>query len=227
MGRPKLLLPWGRTSILGHIIGQWQTLGAKQILLVTRPNDSDLHQELARLGYYPEDHPQPHSAKIPLINTPLQRGETAPSAGQTASAVFPEPSAIENPNPDLGMFSSIQCAARWEGWNCAIHSYAIALADQPQIRTESLRQFLRFHSANPDAICQPSFEGHARHPVLLPKPAFNELKTTTASNLNDFLRLIAFHKVQCPINDPGLAFDVDTPEDYERVHSELQSQAPL
>ena len=28
MGRPKLLLPWGETSVLGHLIKQWQALGA-------------------------------------------------------------------------------------------------------------------------------------------------------------------------------------------------------
>ena len=29
MGRPKMLLPWGATSVLGHLIGQWQTLGGR------------------------------------------------------------------------------------------------------------------------------------------------------------------------------------------------------
>ena len=28
MGRPKLLLPWGDTSVIGHLIRQWQALGA-------------------------------------------------------------------------------------------------------------------------------------------------------------------------------------------------------
>ncbi|HRY59690.1 MAG: NTP transferase domain-containing protein [Verrucomicrobia bacterium] len=28
MGKPKLLLPWGDTSVLGHLIRQWQSLGA-------------------------------------------------------------------------------------------------------------------------------------------------------------------------------------------------------
>jgi molybdenum cofactor cytidylyltransferase len=31
MGQPKLLLPWGKTSVLGHLIGQWQSAGAGQI----------------------------------------------------------------------------------------------------------------------------------------------------------------------------------------------------
>ncbi len=37
MGRPKLLLPWGATTIVGHLLEQWQTLGAAQIAVVRRP----------------------------------------------------------------------------------------------------------------------------------------------------------------------------------------------
>src|SRR5438874_1514761 len=27
MGRPKMLLPWGNTTVLGHLVAQWQALG--------------------------------------------------------------------------------------------------------------------------------------------------------------------------------------------------------
>ena len=37
MGRPKLLLPWGDTSIIGHLIEQWRALAAAQIAVVRRP----------------------------------------------------------------------------------------------------------------------------------------------------------------------------------------------
>src|SRR5262245_31955866 len=49
MGRPKLLLPWGKTSVLGHLIGQWEGLGAKQIAVVCAEGDSAMHAELNRL----------------------------------------------------------------------------------------------------------------------------------------------------------------------------------
>jgi molybdenum cofactor cytidylyltransferase len=49
MGRPKLLLPWGATTILGHLIGQWEKVGARQIGVVCAAN-SELQAELARLG---------------------------------------------------------------------------------------------------------------------------------------------------------------------------------
>jgi molybdenum cofactor cytidylyltransferase len=53
MGRPKLLLPWGETSIIGHLISQWQSLKADQIAVVHRPADQLLNTELDRLGFPP------------------------------------------------------------------------------------------------------------------------------------------------------------------------------
>jgi CTP:molybdopterin cytidylyltransferase MocA len=50
MGRPKLLLPWRATTVVGHIISQWRELGAPQIAVVQRDNDLALTVELDRLA---------------------------------------------------------------------------------------------------------------------------------------------------------------------------------
>lgn len=50
MGQPKLLLPWGRQTILHHLVSLWQVLDAKPIIVVHRPDDLPLIQEMARLG---------------------------------------------------------------------------------------------------------------------------------------------------------------------------------
>jgi len=51
MGRPKLLLPWNNTSILGHLLAQWQHLGAEQIAVVCASDDRALEAELSRLKF--------------------------------------------------------------------------------------------------------------------------------------------------------------------------------
>jgi molybdenum cofactor cytidylyltransferase len=182
MGRPKLLLPWKGTTVVGHLIHQWRELGAGQIVIVHRPNDAALAAELNHLN-------------------------------------FPTADRIENPRPERGMFSSIVCAANWPGWRREIASRAIALGDQPHLRLETLRTLLAFHSAHADAICQPAFDGRARHPVILPRRAFEELKQSPAGTLEVFLKLISHRRVQCPIKDSGLALDMDGPEDYERAQA--------
>lgn len=51
MGKPKLLLPWGETTVIGHLVRLWQKLGAARIAIVTRPDDGVLMAELFRLGF--------------------------------------------------------------------------------------------------------------------------------------------------------------------------------
>ena len=130
---------------------------------------------------------------------------------------FSSQNRVENPQPERGMFSSILCAAQWNGWNDDISSHAIVLGDQPHLHLDTLRALMEFHFSHPGAICQPFFGDHERHPVFLPRRAFDSLKTTRAKTLKDFLKHISSPAVQYPMNDPGLALDMDTPKDYTRL----------
>jgi molybdenum cofactor cytidylyltransferase len=49
MGRPKLLLPWGNTTIIGSQIDTWRSLGVPQIAVVHRAGDLDFLRELDRI----------------------------------------------------------------------------------------------------------------------------------------------------------------------------------
>ena len=51
MGRPKLLLPWRGTTVIGHLLSQWRGLGAGQIAVVLRADDPALAAELDRLDF--------------------------------------------------------------------------------------------------------------------------------------------------------------------------------
>jgi molybdenum cofactor cytidylyltransferase len=180
MGRPKLLLPWGRISIIGHLIQTWSGLGAAQIGVVCAADDDAMNGELDRLG-------------------------------------FPERDRIQNPHADEGMFSSIQCAARWQGWKPGPKDWIIALGDQPHLQRGTLKTLLAFRRAHPDTICQPALNGKPKHPVLLPARAFAGLKDCHCTTLKQFLQQTSMHQACCEANDPGLAFDLDTPEDYQKA----------
>lgn len=177
MGRPKLLLPWGRTSVLGHLIAQWTALGAKQIAIVCAPADLALRLELDRLG-------------------------------------FPAQHRIINPAPERGMFSSIQSAAQWPGWQANLTHQAIVLGDQPHLEPRTLRKLLKFSAAHPASVCQPARLGHRRHPVLLPRSVFRPLANSTAATLKEFLAARSRRVAFCELDDPGLDLDMDRPEDY-------------
>jgi molybdenum cofactor cytidylyltransferase len=55
MGKPKLLLPWGNTTILGHVLEFWKDSQAAQIAVVHSPNNPSLCFELDRLLVPPQN----------------------------------------------------------------------------------------------------------------------------------------------------------------------------
>jgi molybdenum cofactor cytidylyltransferase len=178
MGQPKLLLPWGEKSILGHLIGQWALLGAKQIAVVCSPDDAGINGELEQLN-------------------------------------FPQSARIVNSNPERGMFSSIQCAAGWRGWEAVLTHWAVVLGDQPHLGLETLRGIIDFSAANSHKVCQPRKDGHRYHPVVLPKNVFEQLRSSEAADLKEFLATC--ETAYCEMTDAGLVLDIDRPEDYEKA----------
>ena len=184
MGRPKLLLPWGKTTILGHLIEQWSCLGAAQTVAVTETK-SPLAEELKR---------------------------------------FPIVEQIINPKPELGMFSSVQCAARWDRWNRAVTHFAITLGDQPQVKIETLKTVIDFAEQNSDAICQPARKGRGRHPVIMPLNYFFQLATAKEQTLKEFLQARERARKLLESDDAGLDLDLDTMADYEKAINQYTSR---
>lgn len=180
MGRPKLLLPWSGTTVIGHLVREWTTLGATRIAIVLAKSNPDLHTELDRIG-------------------------------------FPSSNRVFNERPEDGMFGSIRSAARWDGWDHGITHFVISLGDQPHLKQETLRTLVSFAAKHPDEISQPAFRGRPRHPVVLPKHRFKQLATTPKSTLAEFLDHHADERAFIDMKDPGLALDLDTPEDYEKA----------
>lgn len=51
MGKPKLLLPWGDTSILGHLLGLYNNDYTSQVAVVSSIGNKKIISELDRLGW--------------------------------------------------------------------------------------------------------------------------------------------------------------------------------
>lgn len=125
---------------------------------------------------------------------------------------FPENSRVINANPDNGMFSSIQCAARAH-WSDELTHFAIILGDQPHIQKTTLQKLLHIAEEEFDTITQPRHAGKHRHPVILPRKIFLELATAKVEKLSDFL---IDHDIEpVDVDDPGLDLDINYPADYE------------
>ena len=188
MGRPKLLLPWNNTTVIGHLVETWRNLWPAQLAVVC-PEESDaLQTELDRIGVADEER-------------------------------------IFNPHPEQGMFSSIQSAARWDGWREDITHFAVSLGDQPLVRPETLRGLIDFaDQAEPHSVCQPSRAGSGRHPVILPAYLFFQLGDSPAPDLKHFLSGRISERWET--DDAGLDVDLDEPADYEKALALAQQGGP-
>ena len=131
---------------------------------------------------------------------------------------------IVNPKPELGMFSSIQCAARWPNWQTSLTNFAVVLGDQPHLLRRTLEQLLDFAAAHPGNICQPLRNGRRRHPVILPRETFTKLGEFSGADLKQFLNSAPESLAGCEVNDPGLDLDLDSPADYERAKALADSR---
>lgn len=142
-------------------------------------------------------------------------GGDATISGELDRLDFPVEQRIANPAREGGMFSSIQCAGKWRGWEPSLTHWSIILGDQPHLRIETLRKIIDFSAANPNKVCQPRNDGHRYHPVVLPRYYFEGLRSTSATNLRDFLGTC--DSAYCEMNDVGLELDIDGPDDYEKA----------
>jgi molybdenum cofactor cytidylyltransferase len=123
---------------------------------------------------------------------------------------------IENPSPQLGMFSSLHAASRWTGWISTLTHWVISLGDQPHIQISTLRGLLDAARKNPTRICQPALHGRAAHPIILPANNFRELAQRDIPNLRAYVRMHEAFRLRVPEKDPGVFEDLNTPEDYAR-----------
>jgi molybdenum cofactor cytidylyltransferase len=177
MGRPKMTLPWGSTTVLGHELSLWAELRAAQIGVVVAAR-SPVSVGSGRLGF-------------PVYNH------------------------IINPEPSRGMWSSIQCAADWNGWQPSLTHWVIALGDQPHLLKTTLVSLIAFAAHHSTAICQPSLSGRPRHPIVFPRQSFLELASWSGGTMKGYLASKASAIELVEIDDPGLDLDIDRPEDYE------------
>lgn len=149
------------------------------------------------------------------------RPDDAALLAELAALGLPAADRIVNPAPRRGMFSSIQCAASWTGWRPELEVWAIVLGDQPHLRPETLETLRRFQAGHPGAICQPCQAGRAGHPVLLPRRQFMALAGGPWEQLKDFLKQNQAGTVKCPVEDPGLSLDMDTPQEYQQLQTKI------
>lgn len=82
MGQPKMLLPWGKTTVLGHVISMFRQAGIEQVTVVT----GGAHEQVERIV-------NQHSAQS-IYNDQYSHGEMLSSLQLGLSAQTPQVQAV-------------------------------------------------------------------------------------------------------------------------------------
>lgn len=100
----------------------------------------------------------------------------------------------------------------------AMEAALIMPGDHPLLLPSTVRALCVAWRRMPDRILAPSFGGRRGHPLLIPNALWPEiLALGEGLSLRDFLDRHEAHLETLDVEDPGVRFDVDTPEDYENA----------
>jgi molybdenum cofactor cytidylyltransferase len=141
-----------------------------------------------------------------------------PPHGERVRARLPVGAAvIWNPNPDRGMFSSVQAGVA--GLPRGTLSALIWPVDQPLVREDTVRRVL---TAQPGRIVIPRHHGQGGHPVRIPMACFGPLLGLPAeATLKDLIDRQAALRVDVDVDDRWVVQDVDTPEEAQAAAEEV------
>jgi molybdenum cofactor cytidylyltransferase len=122
---------------------------------------------------------------------------------------------INNPDYQKGQSTSIQVGLN--GLPKNIGAAVFLLADQPQIPSEVIRTLVDSHAQNLQAILAPLvLEERRANPVLFDRVTFPDLLKLTGDVGGR--AIFDKHRVEyLPWHDDILLFDVDTPDDFQRL----------
>ena len=192
MGQPKLLLPWGGSTVLGQVVA---TLAAG--VAMERVPDFQLKNDWEIVVVTGGAREPVETLVVELAKEYLVR------------------SVYNSDYANSGMLGSIQAGLRALGLDTG--PALIALGDQPQVQEKTVRGIYTAYLQTRSPLVIPSFQKRRGHPWLVNRSLWPEILSLPASTTpRQFLDRHKGQIVYVPANESILQ-DLDTPEDYIRL----------
>jgi molybdenum cofactor cytidylyltransferase len=189
MGRPKLSLPLGTSTVIEQVVGTLRSAGIEKILVVVGPHVRELVPLAERAGA-----------------TVLELAEVTPH-----------------------MRSTVERGLAWieENWRPVEHdAFLLVPADHPALDAGVIRILCALRSEDSasrltkseSSIVIPTYFGKRGHPTLIGWKHVAGIRALPANlGLNAYLRQHLDNTHEIAVESETVLFDLDTPEDYERL----------
>jgi molybdenum cofactor cytidylyltransferase len=129
---------------------------------------------------------------------------------------------VENPDSRYGISTSIIAGlGRLKKYAKIPRAMLLMLADMPNVNSELVNEVISaFHNSGAP-ICAPFEDGRFGHPVILHPAMFNEILGICGdTGCREILRREPSMVKAVSPSQPGTQLDIDTPCDFERIHSD-------
>jgi molybdenum cofactor cytidylyltransferase len=131
----------------------------------------------------------------------------------------PMPLVARNPDPSKGQLSSL-----WIGMDRVVtpatEGLLVTLVDVPAVAASTVRQVVSAWRETRKPIVRPAIGSRHGHPVVFDKALFDELRQADlATGAKSVVRAHERDILNVPVDDEGCLADVDTPDDFRRLHA--------
>jgi len=125
-------------------------------------------------------------------------------------------SLVVNPDYRLGQSTSLKAGLRAVAGNT--DAVLFLLGDQPLVTSETINLILDAYRASGSPIVVPVFEGRRGNPVLFSNETFSRIELLSDDcGARPLIGEYAGRLISVPVGDSSIHFDIDTPEDYQRL----------
>ena len=191
MGRNKLLLPWGETTVLGRTLANVRASAVHDVVVVT--------------GHEREK-----------VETVVAAAERLHDASDTHTA---GPHIVDNIDYANGMLATVQAAVR--ALPAASEAILVVLGDQPMVGPPTIDRLLTAYAGSPAGLVAPTYDGRRGNPVLIDRRYFAELLTLPPDAApRVLLARYPDDLLAVPVDSDAILHDLDRPEEYERFRPE-------
>ncbi|MCF7804748.1 MAG: nucleotidyltransferase family protein [Candidatus Marinimicrobia bacterium] len=129
---------------------------------------------------------------------------------------------IENPDYEQGQFSSLQTGIR--SLPADVAGSVMCLVDHPHINAGTYRTVVTAARQDSKSIVIPTYEDRGGHPVHIPEILFEDIVEADPAKvtLRDIFDCYRDKIIRVPVDEPGIRWDIDTPEDLHRIEAEYE-----